>query len=153
MDDDAVPDEPTVGAEPPRLRYRPWCARGVPQPGADRPVGAGGVAPPAPVPPSYPPVPLPPVERTPPPRVGYVVVSSGSGVSGLGLASFILGILSFGIPWYGLLSVLAVVFGVLGRGGRSGSVSANGFAVAGAVLGLTSLILYLILYRGMFLRM
>ena len=128
---------------PPAERpFRPWGASGVTQPGADRP------APRVPSPtgyghhPGYPPQPV---------RVEHVYVDASSGVSGSGLASFILGILSFLIPWFGLLSFAAVALGLWSRGssrvGRGSS--GDGFAIAGLILGVTSLLLYLVLFRGL----
>jgi hypothetical protein len=86
-----------------------------------------------------------------PVRVEHVYVNAPTGVSGSGLASFILGILSFLIPWFGLLSFAAVVLGLWSRGssrvGRGSS--GDGFAIAGLILGVTSLLLYLVLFRGL----
>ena len=81
-----------------------------------------------------------------PVRVEYVHVNASRGPSGVGLAAFILGILSFLIPWFGLLSLAALVLGIAGRGRGS---SGEGFATAGLILGLTSVLLYLVVFRGL----
>jgi len=82
---------------------------------------------------------------TEPTRVEHVHINASRGPSGAGLASFILGILSFIIPWLGALSIAAIVLGVVGRGRGS---SGEGFATAGLILGLTSVLLYLVIFRG-----
>ena len=92
--------------------------------------------------PGYPPYPT---------RPSSTCTSMRRGVSGAGLASSIRGILSFFIPWLGLLSLAAVVLGFWGRGStRVGrGQSGEGFAIAGLILGFTLFFVHLVLFRGL----
>jgi len=80
----------------------------------------------------------------PPP--GYGAPAAGGGRrNGFGVAALVLGILALLSCWTViggiLLGLLAIVFGVLGRGrAKRGEADNGGLAVAGAVLGLLGLL-------------
>ena len=124
--EDEQPSDDALAAPMGDAPFRPWGASGVPQPGADRPQRSvppvppavpydhgsllPGVPAPEARPPKFVPTPQPGPTASPypqypqyaqPVRVEHVHINANRGPSGAGLASFILGILSFVIPWLG----------------------------------------------------
>jgi protein-S-isoprenylcysteine O-methyltransferase Ste14 len=78
----------------------------------------------------------------PPPPGSYATRSSANG---LAVTSLVLGILGIFIQLFGILPILAIVFGVMARrritGGSPGS---SGMATAGIVLGVVGLIILIV---------
>ena len=79
------------------------------------------------------------------PPAGYGAPHGGAKRNGFGVAALVLGILAVVSCWTViggiLLGLLAIVFGVLGRGrAKRGEADNRGLAVAGAVLGLLGLL-------------
>ena len=74
-------------------------------------------------------------------------------VNGFAIASLVLGIVSFLMPFLGVVSLLSVVLGLIARTRttRFRGESGDGFAVAGITLGLVSFFYYLIVFRGLYL--
>jgi Domain of unknown function (DUF4190) len=75
-------------------------------------------------------------------------------LNGLAIASFVLGILSFFLPFLALASGAAIVIGMTARSQirRFARETGDGFAVAGITLGLVSFLYYLIVFRGLYLH-
>ena len=70
--------------------------------------------------------------------------------NGFGVAALVLGVLAVVLSWTVIggivLGILAVIFGVLGRGrARRGEATNGGFSVAGIVLGAVGLIITIVL--------
>jgi cobalamin synthase len=74
-------------------------------------------------------------------------------VNGFAIASMVLGIVSFFMPWLAMASIAAVAIGLTGRNQirRFQGETGDGFAVAGITLGIVSFLYYLIMFRGLFL--
>lgn len=87
------------------------------------------------------------------PQVRVVVESAHRSVNGLAIASMILGIVSFFMPWLALASIAAIVIGMTARSQirRFKNETGDGFAVAGITLAIVSFLYYLIMFRGIFL--
>ena len=83
-----------------------------------------------------------PVAQVAPPPPGYALAAPGQGTNGFAIASLVLGIL-----WgYGLLSVLAIIFGAVGlKQTRERNQGGRGMATAGLVLGIVGASVALIL--------
>lgn len=80
----------------------------------------------------------------PPPPADRRVVSTGS-ANGLAVASFVLGVVGLFIQLFGILPVLAIVFGVMARRRiASGASGSSGLAMAGIVLGVIGIVILVI---------
>jgi hypothetical protein len=88
---------------------------------------------------------------TPEPEPTYAGVPSKAPISGMAIASFALGVISF-VPVLGvLLGVIALILGLLGIGKiNRGEARGTGLAVTGCILGTLGIATTILLYAFMF---
>jgi len=82
----------------------------------------------------------------PPPPPGGTTTTSRTSASGLAVASLILGIVGLFIQLFGILPILAIVFGVMARRRiAAGAEGSSGMAMAGIILGIVGLVILVII--------